>query len=78
MTSTQPAQTEPDRDEALLGGLQRSLQGDVIDRSDERYDEARRVWNGLIDRYPAVIARCADTPDVAAAVAAARRPSAHR
>ena len=41
------------------------------------YDEARRVWNGLIDRHPAVIARCADVADVVEAVRVARhhRPS---
>jgi hypothetical protein len=33
------------------------LRGEVIDRTHPSYDDARRVWSGLIDRYPAVIAR---------------------
>ena len=36
------------------------------------YDDARRIWNGMIDRKPALIARCTSTADVAAAVRDAR------
>jgi FAD/FMN-containing dehydrogenase len=49
------------------------MQGPVVDRTHPDYDAARRVWNGLIDRHPAVIARCADTADVVEAVEVARR-----
>ncbi|WP_224450090.1 FAD-binding oxidoreductase [Haloprofundus salilacus] len=46
--------------------------GDVLLPSDEGYDEARRIWNGMIDRFPALIARCSGTADVVEAVQFAR------
>lgn len=53
--------------------LRSSIAGTVIDREDPGYDEARRVWNGAIDRYPEIIARCSSPADVAAAIAFARQ-----
>jgi len=44
----------------------------VLRPSQPGYEEARRVFNAMIDRHPAVIARCASTADVVAAVNAAR------
>jgi FAD/FMN-containing dehydrogenase len=44
------------------------LQGELIDPADPRYDEARKVYNGMISRKPRLIARCADIADVIAAV----------
>ena len=40
----------------------------VLEPGDAGYDEARRIHNGLIDKRPAVIARCLHTADVVAAV----------
>ena len=49
-----------------------ALRGDVIGPGDSRYDEARAVYNGMIDKHPAAIARCRDAADVIACVGFAR------
>jgi FAD/FMN-containing dehydrogenase len=49
-----------------------SLRGRLVLPGDGGYDEARKVWNGMIDRRPALIARCAGAADVIAAVGFAR------
>ena len=46
----------------------RILRGGLIRPEDDVYDEQRRVWNGSIDRYPALIARCAGAADVITAI----------
>ncbi|HET8755572.1 MAG TPA: FAD-dependent oxidoreductase, partial [Solirubrobacteraceae bacterium] len=46
--------------------------GELITPADAGYDAARKIWNGAIDRRPAVIARCRETADVAAALRLAR------
>ncbi|MEZ4570618.1 MAG: FAD-binding oxidoreductase [Thermomicrobiales bacterium] len=45
-----------------------SLQGELLQPGDAGYDAARQVWNGMIDRRPALIARCMNVGDVVAAV----------
>ena len=52
--------------------LETAIGGDMLLPENPRYDEARRVWNGMIDRRPAAIARARTTDDVAAAVRFAR------
>src|SRR5262245_19670664 len=55
--------------EPALARLSKRLDGRLIRPLDPAYAAARAVWNGMIDRYPAVIARCAGTDDVVAALA---------
>ena len=55
-----------------LGELRRSLAGEVISPEDGGYDAARRCFNALVERRPAVIARCAGADDVGTAFAFAR------
>jgi len=55
-----------------LGVLRGSMTGSVVGPEDPDFDTVRRVWNGDIDCRPAVIARCASTADVVAAIAYAR------
>jgi FAD/FMN-containing dehydrogenase len=52
--------------------LKSRLRGEVILKDDELYDEARRVWNGRIDKYPFMIVRCLDITDVLLAIEFAR------
>jgi FAD/FMN-containing dehydrogenase len=56
-----------------LGDFRACLHGEVILPDDDGYDSARRVWNGMIDNYPAMIIRCTNRADVAHAVEFARR-----
>lgn len=54
-----------------LGG-RTELHADVITPADPGYDEARRIWNGLVDKHPAMIVRCRSTADVVLALSFAR------
>jgi FAD/FMN-containing dehydrogenase len=58
-----------------LDQLRDQVRGDVVTPGDETYDEARKVYNAMIDRRPAVVVRCTDVDDVVAAVNAARENS---
>src|ERR687886_1854740 len=59
-------------DEAAMEQFRGSLRGELIQRSDPGYDEARKVYNAMIDKRPRMIARCADVADVISAVDFAR------
>lgn len=60
-------------DNTPYSGLRQQLHGTLILPDDAGYDEARAVFNAMIDRRPAAIAMCADTADVVASVACARQ-----
>jgi FAD/FMN-containing dehydrogenase len=55
-----------------IAALRSGLRGEVLLSSDECYETARRVWNGNVDRHPAVIVRCMNASDVQRAVNFAR------
>jgi FAD/FMN-containing dehydrogenase len=55
-----------------LESFRKAFEGRVIEPSDSRYEEARMVWNHMIDRRPGLIAQCASTKDVVQALQFAR------
>ena len=58
--------------EGTIQELREAIRGEVITPTDPRYDETRAVWNGMIDKRPALIVRCSGVADVLAAVQFAR------
>ncbi|MFL5919315.1 MAG: FAD-binding oxidoreductase [Gaiellaceae bacterium] len=60
-------------EETAVAELTAALRGQVVGRDDPTYDEHRKIWNGSIDRRPALIARCAGVADVMSAVKFARQ-----
>jgi FAD/FMN-containing dehydrogenase len=54
--------------ETVLEELRSAVGGNVLVPGDETYDDARAVWNAMIDRRPAVIVRCSGADDVIAGV----------
>jgi len=59
-------------EESDVAGLRAQIRGELIQPGDAHYDEARKVWNGMIDKKPALIARCASVDDVIVLVNFAR------
>jgi FAD/FMN-containing dehydrogenase len=64
MTATDPATVTP----AHVDGLRRSIAGEIVMPESAGYDDARRVWNAMFDRRPALIVRPTSVADVQAAV----------
>lgn len=59
-------------DAQAVAGLTQTVRGPVLTPGDAAYDDARAVWNGLIDRSPALIVQCSGAADVVDAVNFAR------
>ncbi|HEU4517391.1 MAG TPA: FAD-dependent oxidoreductase, partial [Steroidobacteraceae bacterium] len=57
---------------AAIAALKRDLNGKVVLPHDAAYESARKIWNGMVDKRPAVIVRCLHTSDVVRAVQFAR------
>jgi FAD/FMN-containing dehydrogenase len=57
---------------ADITGFRASLRGQLLLAGNDGYEQARKIWNGVFDRHPALIARCADSGDVVKAVNFAR------
>src|SRR6266446_4435858 len=66
------AGTDTVLNEATVQEFKATLRGELIRPGNESYDEARKVWNGMFDLRPALIARCTGTADVMSAVNFAR------
>lgn len=62
------APTVPKLSEQTIDPFRAQLRGDLIKPGDSTYDEARAVYNGMIDKRPALVARCEDVGDVISAV----------
>jgi FAD/FMN-containing dehydrogenase len=73
MTTTRPAADRAARlDPAAVQTLSAHWNGQLLQPGDAGYDAARSIWNGMIDKRPALIARCAGVSDGRRAVAFAR------
>lgn len=59
-------------DQTAVEAFRRSFRGELLRPGDTAYDEARKIWNGGIDRRPSLIARCTGTTDIVQAVRFAR------
>jgi FAD/FMN-containing dehydrogenase len=59
-------------DDATVQDLRSRIRGELIRPGDPGYEQARSVYNGMIDRHPALIVRCVDVADVIGAVNFAR------
>jgi hypothetical protein len=55
-------------DKKIIEEFKTNLRGELVQRGDEKYEESRKVYNGMINKHPALIAYCVDVTDVITAV----------
>src|SRR5512139_2813537 len=72
MSAQRASKTSTNLHELTVQKYESSLRGKLLRPGDEGYEKARTVWNGMIDRRPALITQCADVTDVASSVNFAR------
>jgi FAD/FMN-containing dehydrogenase len=68
---TRDGQATTVSDEAITA-LAEAVRGGLVRPSNADYDDARAVWNGMVDRHPALIVQCAGVADVVASINFAR------
>src|SRR5579884_1571202 len=66
--TTKASMADDGLDPALVASLRTAIRGEVIAPADPGYERARKVYNGMIDRHPALVVRASDVADVIAAV----------
>ena len=64
--------TQPEHWTTGLARLETDVRGQALTAGSEDYDTSRRVFNAMIDRYPALIVRCVEVADVVLGVECAR------
>lgn len=72
MLKQQESQTSTTVHDAVVQDFRATQRGVVLIPGDDGYDAARTIWNGMIDKHPALIARCQGVADVMGAVSFAR------
>src|SRR3712207_9368516 len=72
VATTARAEALPRLAPGALDRLRTRLRGEILQPSDPDYDAVRKLWNGMVEKRPAAIIRCAGTADVVAALEVAR------
>jgi FAD/FMN-containing dehydrogenase len=73
ITFSPAEQSVPYLDKHVVADFAARMRGEVLQKDDAGYDEHRKVWNSMIDRYPLLIARCTSVEDVVTSVNFARK-----